>query len=82
MFDDAVYCVVQIQPLGRRLRADFGYAGNVVGCIANERKIIDDLLREDIKLGFDAVAIQPRFVHRIDERNVVVDELCEILVAG
>ncbi len=70
-----------LQPLGRRLRADAGDAGDVVDGVADERQIVRDLLRCNAELLLDAGAVEPRVVHRVDERDVTVDELREILVA-
>jgi len=45
---------VLVEPLRRGLGAHLGHAGNVVRRIADEREVIDDLLRIDVELDLDA----------------------------
>ena len=59
-----------------------GDARDVVDRIAYERQIVGDLLGRHAELLLDAGAIELRVVHRVDERDVAVDELSEILVTG
>ena len=51
VLDNAVGTVVKVEPLGGRLGPDFRYAGNVVRAVADEREVVDDLFRVDVKLG-------------------------------
>ena len=57
------------------------YAGDVVDGVADQRQIVGDLLGCNAELLLDAGAVERRVVHRVDERDVTVDELREILVA-
>ena len=70
------------QPLCCGLGADFRNARNIVGAIAYQREVVDDLLGPDIELGLDACAVHDAAAHGVDKRDAVVDELCHVLVAG
>ena len=82
MREEAVQRAVLIEPFGGGLRADAADAGYVVGRVADEREIVDDLLRENVELHLDADAIEPRVAHGIDELHLGSHELRHILVAG
>ena len=72
---------VLIQKLRRGLRADHVDTGDVVGGISDQRQVIDDLLRIDIKFELHAGAIERAVAHGVDERDRLVDELRHVLVA-
>ena len=78
---DRIQRVVLRQPLGSGLGAHFVDAGNVVAAIADQRQIIDDLLGPDIKLGFDAFAVQARVAHGVDQRDMRIHQLRHVFVA-
>ncbi len=82
VLDDAVRRLVLVEPFRGGLGADLGNAGDVVGGIADERKVVDDLLGPHVELGLDRVAVHARVGHRVDQRHLVGDELGEVLVAG
>ena len=69
-------------PLRRRLGADLVDTGDVVDGIADEGEIVDDPLRRDAELCPDAGDVERLVRHRVDQRDLRVDELREILVAG
>ncbi len=69
------------EPLGRRLGPDLGNAGYVVGRVADEGEVVDDLLGIDIELRFHAGAVERCIAHRVDERDRFIDELRHVLVA-
>jgi hypothetical protein len=71
-----------LQPLRCRLRPDTGDARDVVDGVADEREIVGDLLGRNAELLLDARAIERRIIHRVDERDLPVDELRQVLVAG
>ena len=71
-----------IEPLCRSFGSDLGHARDIVRRIADKREVVDNLLWQHIEFCFDAIAVQDAVVHRVHEGHVVVDELCEILVAG
>ena len=73
---------VLVEPLRSGLGADLGHARDVVGGIADESEVVDDLLGVDIELCLDTGPIEPRVRHRVDERDAPVDELRHVLVAG
>src|SRR6185437_2895864 len=56
--DEIVERPVLVEQLRRRLRAHLVDAGDVVGAVAHQREIVDDLLREDIELRLDPDAIE------------------------
>ena len=80
--DQHIECTVLTQELGCGLGAHLVDAGNIVGAIPNERQIVDDLLRIDIKFGLHARTVERGIAHGIDERNGLVDELRHVLIAG
>ena len=80
--DHAFERAVLGDPLRRRLRADLLDAGNVVDRIADEGEVVDDPLGRNAELGGDALDVEPLVAHRVDERDVGVDELRQVLVAG
>ncbi len=68
--------------LHRRLRADLVDARHVVDGIADQRVIIDDELRGHAELLLHAFDIELLVGHGVDQRDALVDELREVLVAG
>src|SRR5690606_9773505 len=79
--NEIVERAVLVQPFRGGLRPDLRYAGDVVGRIADEREIVDDLLRPDVEFLLDALAVQARSRHRVDERDALVDELRHVFIA-
>ncbi len=77
-----VEVAVLLQPLGGRLRSDAWHARNVVRGVADQRQVVDDLLGRHVELLLHASAVERRVAHRVDERDVLVDELRHVLVAG
>ena len=70
------------QPLRRGLGTDLVDARDVVGAVAHEREVVDDLLGEHVELRLHARAIEHRAAHRVDERDLRRHELRHVLVAG
>ena len=70
------------QPLHGRLRADLVDARHVVDCVTDQRQVIDDPVRRDAELGNDAGDVEPLIAHGVDQRDPVVHQLCQVLVAG
>ncbi len=81
VIDDAISSLIQVQPFRGGFGTDLGYAGNIVGRIAYQREVVDNLLRVDIKFFFNTVTVHDIPTHRVDESDVFVDELCHVLVA-
>ena len=69
-------------PLRRGLGADLLDARNVVDRVADEREVVDDLLRRDAELRLHRRLVERLVRHRVDQRDVRIDELREVLVAG
>ena len=69
-------------PLRGRLRPDLLDAGHVVDRVADQRQVVDDALRRNAELGDDAGRVEPFVAHRVDQRDVLADELRQVLVAG
>ena len=82
MSDYFVQGPIRIKPLGGSLRADLGYAGDVVDTVAHQRQVVDDALRRHAVLGDHAVAVELGVVHGVDQGDVLRDELRHVLVAG
>ncbi len=80
--DHAVERAVFGDPLGGRLRADLLDAGHVVDGVAHQRQVVDDALRRHAELGQHAGHVEPLVAHRVDQRDVLVDQLRQVLVAG
>ena len=80
MCDDVVGVRVLVQPLRSGLRADTRYSRDIIRGVAHECEVVDDLFRIDVKFSLDAIAVENGFGHCIDERDMVVDELCHVLV--
>ena len=76
----------------RRLDADAGDAGDVVGGVADQRLDVDDLLRRHAEIIDDALAVDAplrpvaglaaRARFEIVEDTVIADELHQVLVGG
>ncbi len=73
---------VGIEPLGGGLRAHLVDARNVVRAVADQREVVDDLLREHVELRLDAGPVQDGVGHGVDQRDLLVDQLRHVLVAG
>ncbi|MNZ86966.1 hypothetical protein D3C78_1058120 [compost metagenome] len=58
------------------------HTGNVIDLVAHESEEIDDVLRTDAELLVYARDIKHSSSHGIDQRNVAVDQLRHVLVAG
>ena len=80
--DQRVERLILIQPLRRGLRPHSGDAGNIVGAVADQGQVVDDLLGKHIELGFDAGAIEARVAHGIEQLNMRPHQLRHVLVAG
>ena len=80
MPDEIVDVVVFGKPFGRCLWPALVDAGNIVGSVADEREVIDDLVCSHAESLHDAVTVGHGFAHGVDERDPVVDELRKILV--
>ncbi|MCY1512737.1 hypothetical protein D9M68_472090 [compost metagenome] len=66
----------------RGLLADAGDAGDVVDLVAHQREEIDDQLRTDTEFLFHAIHVEHATGHGVDQRNVPIDQLRHVLVAG
>ncbi len=82
MRDHLIEAAVLTEPLRGSLRPDFLDARNVVRAVPDERQVVDDLLRVNVELRLDSVAVEQRIAHRVDARDRSVDELGHVLVAG
>ena len=82
VFDDVVGTRILVEPLRRRLRADTRHPRDVIGAVADQGQVIDDLLGINVELLLDAVAIEDLSGHRVDERHVVADQLRHVFVDG
>ena len=69
--------------LARALLADAGHPLDVVDRVAHQREHVDDLRRQYPELLFHALGVVPRaFVPGVVDRDAVVHQLKEVLVAG
>jgi hypothetical protein len=69
-------------PLRRRLRAHLLDARHVVHAVADEREVVHDALGRHAELGLHAFDVQPLVAHGVDERDPLVHQLRQVLVAG
>ena len=69
-------------PLGRRLRTAPLDPGDVVDLVAHQRKVVDHAFGRHAVLFNHAGAVIELRVHRIENHDIIVDELRKILVAG
>ena len=69
------------KPLGGGLRANPADPRNVVDRIAYQRQVVDDPVGRNAKLGEHAGHVEPLVAHRVDQRDTVVDQLRQVLVA-
>ncbi len=82
VFHHAVERAVQREPLDRCFGTALGHARHVVDGVADEGQVIDDAVRRHAELGQHAGVIQALVAHRVDQHDLVIDELGQILVAG
>ncbi len=80
--DERLEAPVPRQPAGGGLGADPAQARDVVGAVADQGEIVDDLCRIDTVAGPDLRRADTLVAHRIEERDSVVDQLRQILVVG
>ncbi|MCY1350547.1 hypothetical protein D9M69_367830 [compost metagenome] len=64
------------------LFADAGHAGYVVDLVPHQRQVVDDEFRTDTEFLLHAIHVQRATGHGVDQRNVPVDQLRHVLVAG
>ena len=70
------------KPFHRCLGPALGHARHVVHGIAHQRQIIHDAFRRHAELGQHARFVQHLVAHGVDQRDMRVDQLREVLVAG
>ena len=73
---------VLVEPLRRGLRPDLRHARDVVGGVAHQREVVDDLLGVHVELDLHAGPVERRVGHGVDQRDAVVHQLRHVLVAG
>ncbi len=73
---------VAIEPFCGGLRTHLVDTRDVVGAVAHQREVVDDLFRIHVELRLDSGAIQQRVVHGVDQRDALIDQLRHVLVAG
>ena len=82
VLNDAFHGTIFQQPLDRRLRADSGDSRNVVRLVSHQRQVVHNQIGADAKLFFDARDIQHFTGHGVHQSDVLIHQLCQILVAG
>ena len=70
------------QPPGRRFRPDLGNTRDVIGAITRQRQEIYDLFRGHAELLLDPGTVEGGTRHGIDQRHMLIDQLCHVLVTG
>ena len=70
------------QQAGRSLRTNARYAWNVVGRIAHQREVVDDLLGRNAEFLFDAFDVHHAAGHGVDQGDMAIDQLGHVLVTG
>ena len=81
MRDEVIERLILPEPLCSRFGAYLIDTWNVVRGVTDECEIVDDLLGPHIELGFYAIAIIDAARHRINERDVLADELAHVFIA-
>ncbi|MCY1511959.1 hypothetical protein D9M68_464030 [compost metagenome] len=81
-FDQRIERAVFEQPFRGGLRADLGHAGHVVDRVADERLVVDHEAGRHAELGRHAGDVALLAVHRVDDGDVLVDQLAQVLVAA
>ena len=82
VFDERVERTVGLQPFGCGLRPHLVDARHIVDAVADQRQVVDDSLGRHSELGRHARHIECFAAHRVDQRRALVDQLCQVLVAG
>ena len=86
LVDDVLEAVVGQDPLGGRLGADAGHAGQVVGGLTDQRRQLGVASRRHAVLLLDGRRGHPLHLrdaaHRVDHGGAVVDQLEGVAVAG
>ena len=82
VLNNAFHGTIFQQPLDRRLRADSGDSRNVVRLVPHQRQVVHHQIGADTKLFFDARDIQHFTGHGVHQSDVLIHQLCQILVAG
>src|SRR4029077_4292795 len=82
MGNEVVNTAELLQQPGAGFRADLVDARDVVRTVADQGEVVDDLLRINIELGLNAIAVQQRVVHGVDQRYGSINQLRHILVTG
>ena len=80
--DDFVESSIFVQPHCRSLRANLRHARYVVRGVTDESQVINNLFGGNVELLLDTIAIHDPVGHCIDQRDIILDKLCHILVAG
>ena len=70
------------EPLYRGLRAALGHTGHVVHGVADQRQIINNTFGRHAEFFLYAGDIECFIGHRVDQRDLRIDELRNILVTG
>ena len=73
---------VLLQPLGRRLGADFFHPRHVVHGVADQGLVVDHQLRRDAKLGAYTRHVTALAAHGVDDGDVRINQLRQVLVAA
>ena len=82
MGHERIQGAVLAEPPGGRLRPDLRHARDVVGAVADQCQVVDDLARLDVELLLHPGQIEPAARHGVDAGDVGADELRHVLVAG
>jgi hypothetical protein len=69
-------------PLRGRLGSHLVDPGHVVHRVAEQRQVVDDAIRRHAELGLHGGHVQAFVAHGVDQRDALVDQLREVLVAG
>ena len=77
-----VQSAVGIEPLCGRLRAYLIDSWNVVGAVAHQGQVVDDLFRIDVEFCLDPRPVQHRVVHGVDQGDALIDQLRHVFIAG
>ena len=82
VLDERIQGTIFHEPARRRFRPNARYSGNVVRRISYQCKIVHHAFRRHAEFRNDCRSIDDRIFHGVQQRDVITNQLRQILVAG
>ena len=80
--DHAIQRAILSEPFHSSLRPDFIHARHAIHGVAHQRQIIDDALRRHAEFCQHARFIECLVAHGVDQRDMMIDQLRQVFIAG